>query len=195
MLVTLTRYILLISTVFFLVLTAFGIFSYQISDEDGEERMKVHKNIIWNYTDELHPSKKIIKSYSTNKANSNLELIQTKITSQERKIEDIRHKVESLRQELTDVGGRSKRSLKTVLSKCPIKSPHLLGSLFVKEVWKLCKVHLQWQDRYPHSFIYICSCLNNIFSWGDQYPGEGRVSTDQGEDWGWRPTQTLGLWG
>ena len=65
--------------------------------------------------------KKIIKSLPTNKA---MELVE------ERTIENKGLKMESL----IDVGESKKRNLKSVLSECPIKSPHLLGSLFVNEV-------------------------------------------------------------
>ena len=58
-------------------------------------------------------------------------MVETEINNQERKMENIRHRIESLKKELTDVKGRQKRSPK---SKCPTKSPHLLGSLFVNEV-------------------------------------------------------------
>ena len=60
--------------------------------------------------------------------------MEAEVSEQERKIENIRHRMESLREDLMDAGGSHKRNLKSVRSKCPIKSPHLLGSLFVNEV-------------------------------------------------------------
>ena len=134
MLVTLDRrhhLLLCLLTVFLLAITAFSIIlSDKIFNEEGE-KLFLETNSP-NNLDELLQQfslKKIIKSLSTNKA---MGLVKNKT------IENKGHKMESL----IDVGeSQNQRNLKSVLSECPIKSPHLLGSLFVNEVSNQLKLH------------------------------------------------------
>ena len=94
------------------------------------------------------------KAFSTKKE-GNLEFVEGEISSQERKIENIRHRMESLKKDLIDAGGSQKRNLKSVTSKCPIKSPNLLGSLFVNEVGVILN------NKYTMSYIGSLSLTSN----------------------------------
>ena len=94
--------------------------------------------------------KKIIKSLSTNKA---MGLVKNKT------IENKGHKIESL----IDVGeSQNQRNLKSVLSECPIKSPHLLGSLFVNEVGRTISLELQHLQGRCRQTVFSLTCHNVI---------------------------------
>ena len=106
-----------------LALLALCLLSYRLYHEDSQLQGNLDA-----YTASM-------KKLKFNKpSESDMEFIQKEIKDQEENIESMRRRVDEIKEELLDVNSRQKRALESDLTKCPTRSPHLLGSVLINEV-------------------------------------------------------------